>query len=284
MELQLLTDIPMLPERPLEGHKGLFGRVLIVGGQEAMPGAPALAGLAALRMGAALVQVATVKAALPAVLSVVPELIGLPLRHSDGKELLIEAAERADAIVVGPGLGQSKVSRRWVKALIRLDKPLVIDADALNILAEGNTWPAQFTAKAVLTPHPGEMKRLGTLIGIDEIPTDDESRVQIAAKAAGEFGQIVVLKGYNTVVSDGHRAFVNKTGNSALSKAGTGDVLSGMLGALLALNIDPFDAACLAVHLHGRAGEIAGDKLGLRSVLARDVTDAIGPAIARLVG
>jgi NAD(P)H-hydrate epimerase len=166
-------------------------------------------------------------------------------------------------------------------ALTDLAKPMVVDADALNVLSSGRAWPGGFNARAVLTPHPGEMKRLGRLIGIDDVPADDAARIRIAVAAARAFGQVVLLKGRRTVVTDGRRVYLNRTGNSALSKAGTGDVLSGMIGALLAIATDPFDAACTAAHLHGLAGEVAGERLGLRSVLARDVVDSLPDAIRR---
>jgi NAD(P)H-hydrate epimerase len=157
---------------------------------------------------------------------------------------------------------------------------MVVDADALNILAGMKKWPSFFKAKAVLTPHPGEMKRLAKLLRRSEVPTDEEGRIDLAARAADAFGQVVLLKGDHTVVTDGLRVYVNHTGNSALSKAGTGDVLSGVLGTLLAQQMDPFEAACLAAHLHGRAGEIAGATIGMRCALARDVVDALPAAIA----
>jgi ADP-dependent NAD(P)H-hydrate dehydratase len=273
------VSLPKLPPRPADGHKGTFGRVLVVGGNDAMIGAPALAGLSALRMGAGLVQVATPASVLATVLSVVPELIGLPLPKTGGTKQLIDAAQKADAVVLGPGLGRSDAAKSLVSALVKLDTSLVVDADALNILASGRRWPASFKATAVLTPHPGEMKRLGKLIGITDIPPDDDARLAIATTAARRFGQVVLLKGHRTVVGDGKRAYVNNTGDSSLSKAGTGDVLGGMIGALLAIKLDPFDAACVACHLHGLAGEIAGRRLGRRSVLARDVVDALPEAI-----
>ncbi|HEV7300374.1 MAG TPA: NAD(P)H-hydrate dehydratase [Tepidisphaeraceae bacterium] len=282
MALKTLTEPPRLPKRPREGHKGSFGRVLVVGGNDAMIGAPALAGLSALRMGAGLVQVATPRASLLAVLSVVPELVGLPLGERDDKRRLRDAADAADALVIGPGMGQLADAKGHVLALLRHDKPAVLDADALNILAAGKAWPRDVKVRAVLTPHPGEMKRLGRLIDVTDVPTDDAARAAIASKAATAFGQVVLLKGHRTVISDGRRVYVNRTGNSALSKAGTGDVLSGLIGALLAIGTDPFDAACLGAHLHGLAGEIAGKKLGLRSVLARDVVDCLSQAIARM--
>jgi NAD(P)H-hydrate epimerase len=125
------------------------------------------------------------------------------------------------------------------------------------------------------------MLRLARLIGRDEVPSDDAGRLAIAVEASRVFQQIVLLKGNRTVITDGTRAYINTTGDSSLSKAGTGDVLSGMLGTLLAQMEDPFDAACLAAHLHGLAGEIAGQASDPRSVLARDVIDAIPQAIAQ---
>ena len=274
---------PPLPERPLIGHKGSFGRVLVVGGSENMIGAPVLAGTAALRMGAGLVQVATPRAILPFALSVTPELIGLALGGKSHRELLA-AAESADAVVVGPGMGQLPDAKARLMRLVALaGKPVVIDADALNLLAKQKRWPTSsaFKARAVLTPHPGEMTRLNRLLGRDQTPADEHGRIDNAVAAAEAFGQVVVLKGERTVVSDGGRVYVNHTGNSSLSKAGSGDVLSGILGTLLAQRMDPFDAACAAVRLHGLAGEVAGERLGLRSVLAREVIDAIPQAIGR---
>jgi NAD(P)H-hydrate epimerase len=123
------------------------------------------------------------------------------------------------------------------------------------------------------------MKRLGKLIGRDEVPTDDDGRIDIATLAAKTFNQTIVLKGSRTVVTDGQRVYVNTTGDSSLSKAGTGDVLSGMVGCLLGQKMSPFDAACCAAYLHGRAGEIAGERFGIRCVLAHDVIDAIPKAV-----
>jgi len=257
----------------------MFGRVLVVGGNDEMIGAPVMAGTSALRMGAGLVQAAVPKSILLAVLSITPELIGLGLGSGTKTGKLLEAAGKADAIVLGPGLGQSPQAHARVKSLIRLDKPMVIDADALNILAAAKRWTPSFKATAVLTPHPGEMSRLGKLFGRTEVPRDEPGRIDIATQAAKTFGQTIVLKGQATVVTDGLRVYVNTTGDSSLSKAGTGDVLSGVIGTLLAQKLPPFDAACAAVWLHGRAGEIAGQRQGMRCVLAREVIDALPQAI-----
>jgi NAD(P)H-hydrate epimerase len=273
-----ISTVPKLPERPVDGHKGLFGRVLVVGGNDAMVGAPVLAGTAALRMGAGLVQIAAPSSILPAALSITPELIGLRL-GTGVKSDLLDAAKNADAIVLGPGLGQSADARARVLKLIQLEKPMVIDADALNLLASETRWPARFKAHAVLTPHPGEMKRLGRLIKRSDVPSDDEGRIELASLAATRFKQILVLKGHRTVVTDGDRVYVNRTGDSSLSKAGSGDVLSGIIGTLQAQKMDRFDAACAGVWLHGKAGELAGSRLGRRCVLARDVIDALPEAI-----
>jgi ADP-dependent NAD(P)H-hydrate dehydratase len=281
--MQHVTTLPLLPPRSLEGHKGLFGRVLVVGGNDGMIGAPVLAGTAALKSGAGLVQVAVPRSILPYALSITPELIGLGLGKAAGKDQLLEAGEKADAIVVGPGLGRTPEAMGRLTRLVRLEKPMVVDADALNLLSDQKRWPAYFKARAVLTPHPGEMARLGKLFGRppeEKVPADDEGRIALVARAAEAFGQVVVLKGSRTVVTDGRRVYVNTTGDSSLSKAGTGDVLCGVLGTLLAQEVDRFDAACLAVYLHGRAGEIAGKKFGRRSVLAREVADALPQAIA----
>src|SRR2546423_11084884 len=159
-----VTTVPALPVRPISGHKGLFGRVLIVGGNDGMIGAPVLAGTAALRMGAGLVQLAVPRSILSACLTITPELIGLGLGKAAGKDQLLEAGEKADAIVIGPGLGRTPEAEGRLTRLVRLDKPMVVAADGLNILASMKKWPSFFKAHAALTPHPGEMARLGKLI------------------------------------------------------------------------------------------------------------------------
>lgn len=268
--LKRISKVPPLPPRPADGHKGLFGRVLVVGGSEGMIGAPTLAGTAALIAGAGLVQIAVPRAILPHCLTITPELTGLALDEKSASALRA-AAELADTIVVGPGMGQSAAARARLHLLIGIAKTMVVDADALNLLSSEKHWPRRFRARAVLTPHPGEMKRLARLLGVDDVPPDPEGRVDIAAQAAQTFGQTIVLKGHHTVVTDGQRLYINQTGDSTLSKAGSGDVLSGLLGCLLAQMPDVFEAAQLAVYLHGLAGELAGEQAGRRSALAMDV-------------
>jgi NAD(P)H-hydrate epimerase len=246
-----------------------------------MIGAPVLAGTAALRMGSGLVQIAVPRDVLPAALSITPELIGLALAGLKSDRAMIAAAEASDAVVIGPGMGLSRNSARRLKRLIHVSRPMVIDADALNWLAAQPRWPGQFKPAAILTPHPGEMKRLAKLFGRASVPTDDAGRLDIAVAASRAFGQVVVLKGYRTVVTNGRQHYINTTGDSSLSKAGTGDVLSGILGCLLGQGMNPFDAAMLGVHLHGSAGTLAGRTLGMRSVLARDVIEHLSVAIRK---
>jgi ADP-dependent NAD(P)H-hydrate dehydratase len=273
-----IANPPPLPDRPADGNKGTFGRVLVVGGNAGMIGAPALAGRAALRMGSGLVEVAVPAATLGFVLSITPELIGIGLGDGVPPELL-DAADKADVVAIGPGLGQSAPADERVRELLGKDVTAVVDADGLNLIAKVGRWPDWFKAKAVLTPHPGEMKRLAKLIGRDAVPSDEPGRIDIAAAAAKAFGQVVVLKGSGTVVTDGGRVYVNPTGDSSLAKAGTGDILTGMVASLIGQGLDRFDAACCGTYLHGRAGQIAGEKLGRRCVLSEDVIDAVPQAV-----
>jgi ADP-dependent NAD(P)H-hydrate dehydratase len=290
MNLERIEHPAALPDRPADGNKGTFGRLLIVGGSDEMIGAPVLAGIAALRSGAGLVQVALPQSVLAAALSICPELIGMGLHGEGDNARLIEAANKANAVVVGPGLGTSDAARDRLLALVAIDKTMVIDADGLNLLAAMHQWPsAAFKAKAVLTPHPGEMRRLAGLLPVaavgewarrdPSIPSDESSRIDIAVLAARTFGQVMVLKGHRTVVTDGRRIYINTTGDSTLSKAGTGDILSGVLGCLLAQRMDRFEAATLAVWLHGKAGEIAGATHGRRSALGSEVVGCLARAI-----
>jgi NAD(P)H-hydrate epimerase len=280
--VERMTRVPGLPRRPEDGHKGSFGRVLVVGGSPTMLGAPMLAAMAALRSGSGLVQVAMPRPMLAAALSVAPEVIGLALGADGGGRELAAEVQRADAVVLGPGLGQSAESKRRVKALWPVDRPMLVDADALNILAEIKRWPVR-KGPAVLTPHPGEMARLVRrhLHGAT-VPADEAGRAALAVQAARAWRCVLVLKGHRTVVSDGQRVYVNQSGDSTLAKAGSGDVLAGMIGSFVGQGMEAMEAACLGVYLHGRSGELAGRRLGRRCALARDVIESIPGAIGEL--
>lgn len=277
-KIRLIKDLPRLPVRPENGHKGTFGRVLVVGGQYQMIGAPILAGASALRSGSGLVQVAMPREVLPHALSMFPELIGLALGEKFAAGELQMAIAASQVIVIGPGMGTGKAAQARVKQVIKTSKCAVIDADALNILSMGKRWPAGFKAYGVLTPHPGEMQRLMGLLKIQSELDTDARRLDVAVKVARATRQVIVLKGHRTVVTDGERAYVNQTGDSSLAKAGSGDVLAGVIGSLIGQKMDLLAAAVLGVWVHGRAGEIAGQMMSRRAVVARDVIQSLPAA------
>ena len=271
-----IHDIPALPPRPDDAHKGTFGTLLVLGGSQQMIGAPMLAARSAYRAGCGLVQVAMPQAVLPAALAICPEAIGLRLVGKEGDVRRFRATlEKADAVVAGPGLGQEPEAEALLRAVCSSKKPAVLDADALNLLSAREKWPDDFRSPAVLTPHPGEMTRLARHLSGREVPSDDSGRIDLCGAAAREFACVVVLKGPRTVISDGERYRVNTTGDNSLAKAGSGDVLAGVIGSLLAQGMPPLEAAVCGAHYHGLAGEAAGRALGRRSVMATDVAERL---------
>lgn len=281
--MEILTAVPKLPSRPTEGHKGTFGRVLIVAGSVGMTGAAALAGRSALRAGAGLVRVATSRNALPVVAAIEPCYTTLPLAEdNDGRvsakalSTILDAAQDNDVVAIGPGLGQSPGLRSILDALIQQEGlRLLIDGDGLNNLSKIASWPSRRKARIVLTPHPGEMRRLWSGLFREEIPPD---RQATAARAAQTAGAVVALKGAGTVVTDGDRLYVNTTGNPGMATAGSGDVLTGIVAALMGQGLSDLDATILGVYLHGRAGDIAATRLGQISLMATDIVEALPEA------
>ena len=264
-------DLAAITPRPEYSHKGTFGRVVVIAGSEGMAGAAYLSALGAYRTGAGLVEVFTVEANRPIIQTLLPEAIVNAYGESDLDEKLAAALARADAIVLGPGLGTSALSRRVVRLTLEAaTAPLVVDADALNITADEKLAIPRRDNIAV-TPHLGEMARL-TGASVAEIAAD----IVGAARAfAAERGVTCVLKDAHTVIARGDRAFVNLAGCSALAKGGSGDVLTGIIAALAASGCDMIEAARLGCHLHGRAGERAASEHGVHGVLTRDVANAI---------
>ena len=266
-------------------HKGDRGRVLVVGGSDRAPGAAALAAEGALRAGAGLVTVATTQAAASVVVASIREAMVAPMTalngelHASNAEALIELAHGVDAVVLGPGLGRgpTELVRRL---LVDSHTPIIVDADALNILAEHLDWLAAATAPLVLTPHPAEFGRLISCSAAEV----NAHRVDLAREFAREHGLTVVLKGPRTLItsSDG-RLVINPTIHSGLATAGSGDVLAGCVGALVAQGHTPADAAALGAFLHGQAGEIAAEAWGSRGFLAREIAGAIPKAIERVL-
>lgn len=284
MSLPINLSLPVLPARPADSHKGSFGSVLIVAGSRGMSGAASLSGLGALRGGAGLVTVAVPAGIQGIVASVEPSYLTLALPEDDvGRISRLAAAEilartkPTMSVAIGPGWGQSADLKELAFFLYTsIDAPLVVDADALNALAAspGGFPKASATAARILTPHPGEFSRL---IGTDT-KTVQADRQALAAEFARARGVIVVLKGHETVVTDGEKVAINTTGNSGMATGGTGDVLTGLIAALLAQGMLPFDAAHLGVHLHGLAGDLAAAQYGKPGMIASDLPGFLGQA------
>jgi hydroxyethylthiazole kinase-like uncharacterized protein yjeF len=289
----------LLPARPARGHKGSFGKLLVVAGSLDYAGAALLVCRAAARAGTGLVTLAVPESLQPLFAAKVVEATTMALPEDDVEELEPEDAltrildHEHDAIVVGPGLRPGLATRAFIEDLLVAAEepsapPIVLDAEALRGLASTDNWWDGVRRPAVLTPHVGEFQRLRAGSGhpADEdgdLVDDDAARAKAAAAAAIEWGQVVVLKGARTVVaSPGGEVAVAPFENPALATGGTGDVLSGTIGALLAQGLRPFDAACLGVMLHGLAGEAVRERLGDAGLLASDLPLEIALARRRL--
>jgi NAD(P)H-hydrate epimerase len=273
----------VLPARPLDGHKKMSGTLVVVAGSRAMTGAARLVARAAMRAGAGYVVVALPSSILPVVQTVLTEAVFLPLPETDAGsiapeavEAVVHAASDAHAVAIGPGLTRHPATASFVREVVRTSPaPLVVDADALNAFEADATSLADRKADAVLTPHGGELARL-----LGREPSVD--RLADARGLAEQTRAVALVKGTRTVVvePDGS-ARVNPTGSTALATAGTGDVLTGTIGGLLARGIDPFAAAWAGAFLHGLAGLAAAERTGDGTVAA-DVADRLPDAIARV--
>jgi NAD(P)H-hydrate epimerase len=287
--LELLTPEQLrelVEPRAADSHKGDFGRVTIVGGSRGKTGAAHLSAMGALRSGAGLVTVATPASVLSIVASMAAEFMTEPLAESAGGLVTQAALDRVlemrhDVIACGPGLGRGPEVGEFVRALLdRSTSPLVLDADALTVLAED---PARLVGRedrdVIITPHPGEMAHL---IGsaVEEVQAN---RIAVATDFATTRRVYVVLKGHRTIIAtpDGH-VYINPTGNPGMATGGTGDVLTGMIAAWLAQLLDAEAACRLAVFLHGAAGDLAEAEEGQVAMTATDVIACLGQALNRL--
>jgi NAD(P)H-hydrate epimerase len=281
------SPIPAPPERPTDAHKGTFGTVVVIGGSENMIGAPALAATAALRSGCGLARIMTWPELLPHCLTIEPSATGMAVpSYDDPNELRRAIAELSGRTVlaVGPGMSVHQAVRRGVELILQQkDYPVVLDADGLNNLAEVADRCKKPACPLVMTPHPGEFKRLARPLGIEHDPADPEQRPTAAAALAERCGAVVVLKGRHTVISDGSRHTIKTTGNPALATAGSGDILTGALAALLAQGLGLYDAAVLAVYLHGLAADLwlADHDHHPAGMMARDLAHYLPRALAR---
>src|SRR6187401_38155 len=288
--IELLTpdEMRMLVEpRAPEAHKGDFGRVTIVAGSRGKTGAAHLAAMAAMRSGAGLVTVATPESCLPVIASMAPEMMTEPLPEGEPGTIGVAAVDRVlelhhDVLACGPGLGRSPAVAEFVRGLLaKATVPLVLDADALTVLADDvSVLTGSEERDVIITPHPGEMARL---VGrtVEEVQRD---RIQTASDFATQHHLYVVLKGHRTVIAtpDG-RVYLNPTGNPGMATGGTGDVLTGMIAAWLAQLLDAEAACRLAVFLHGVAGDLTEAAHGQVAMTATDVLGKLGGALKALI-
>ena len=285
--MEIVREVPKLKPRPVDGHKGTFGRVYVVAGSIGMTGAAALVGRAALRAGAGLVRVATAKSALPIVAAIEPSYTMQPLAEDSAGRVsakaintILDAAQENDVMAIGPGLGQSPGLRSIVETLIQQEGlRLIIDGDGLNNLSKLGDWPRKRKAHVTLTPHPGEMNRLWSGLFREDMPPD---RQETATRMASTTGAVVVLKGAGTIVADANHVYINTTGNPGMATAGSGDVLTGITAALMGQGLDNFDSAVLGVYAHGLAGDIAAEELGQTSLIATDIINALPQAFKQM--
>ncbi|MCK5912704.1 MAG: NAD(P)H-hydrate dehydratase, partial [Desulfuromusa sp.] len=266
----------LLPDRSVVGHKGKFGHLLVVAGSPGKTGAAALAGNGAIRSGCGLVTVATPAAVHDIIEVKLTEAMSYPLADQDGllsmdallpiERLLVDR----QALAIGPGLGQSSALAELIKILVSsVAVPMVIDADGLNLLAENLECLQKRSGQPlILTPHPGEMARL-TGLSVTEV---EANRFEVAQQFATKYGVVLLLKGARTLIAapDGC-VNINSTGNDGLASGGSGDVLTGLIGGLLAQGMDSFSAATLGAWLHGRAAELVADLQGTAGMAASDL-------------
>jgi len=268
-----LKDLPPLPERGPDTHKGTYGRILLISGSLGMSGAAILAARAAYRAGSGLVTVGIDRDVFSTISPAVPEAIFLDTR-AWWERFTPELLNGYQAVLLGPGIGTT-VNRDLALWILENRKgPLVVDADGLNIIASENSANLPPARDRIWTPHPGEFSRL-----TGERPRGDGERVAAAERFVKARGGVLVLKGHRTVVMDGERYAINETGNPGMATAGSGDVLGGMIAALLGQDMEPFQAARASVYLHGRAGDLAARELGEISLISCDLIDWLPRAI-----
>ncbi|MCC8190929.1 MAG: NAD(P)H-hydrate dehydratase [Planctomycetes bacterium] len=274
--------LPPLPVRPPDSHKGVAGRVLVIAGSAGMTGAGAMASRAALRSGAGVVLWA-----LPKSLNLIGEaasleVMTLPLPETscgapamEARETLVEAARETNCVILGPGLPVAGDTGELMRLLIpEIYPPLIVDGGALSAIGGDAMILRKRHSSTIITPHPGEMGRLTGKTSADV----QARRQEFAVKYAKISGAVVALKGYQTVVTDGTAVYVNDTGNPGMATAGSGDVLTGVIAALVGQGMNPFDAARLGVYLHGWAGDLAAASLGVHGLMATDIIEHLPAA------
>ena len=281
--MHLITELPRLPDRSPTSHKGTFGRCVLVGGSRGMAGSISLAGAASLRSGAGLVTVGVPDPILDVVASLNPcyMTIGLPVGVSGqlevamAKDLLRDATTHPVALGCGPGFGTTSEAQEISHWLYQnITSPGVFDADALNAFAQQDINLSERGGDRVLTPHPGEFRRLTQMPSA----TVEELR-KIAIPWAADRQVTLVLKGHQTLVTDGTRVYQNTTGNPGMATGGSGDVLTGVITAFLAQGLSAFEAAQLGTFVHGLAADLAIQQIGMVSLIASDIIEHLPNAL-----
>lgn len=280
----------VLPERRLDAHKGVFGTALLLVGSQQYTGAALLSGRAAYRVGAGIVTLGVVEPVYNAIAGHLPEATWMVLPDVDGfvaargVDIVRQGLNNVDALLIGCGWGLQEETHQFMHALLSGDKeplpPMVVDADALKLLSRVAGWQSQLPVGSVLTPHPGEMAVL-TGMTVEEV---QEDRLGLAERSARAWNQVVVLKGALSVVAnpDGRTAII-PLATPALARAGTGDILAGMITGLMAQGVDGFSAACAAAYLHGMAGKAAAASMGnTASIMASDILNCLSDQISRI--
>ena len=268
------TVLSLLPDRDPWAHKGCFGKILLLCGSRGFTGAAALAARAALRTGAGLVFLGVPESIYEIEAVKLDEPIVFPLPEEDGKlsaaaiPQILHRLPQMDAVLIGPGLGQSDGVFAVVKAVLEhFFGPVVVDADGINVLSTHRDLLRERVSPTILTPHDVEFTRLGGVITVD--------RALSAAAAARDLGTIVLLKGHRTVITDGVECYINHTGNPGMAVGGSGDVLSGIIVSLLGQGLSPIMAAACGAWLHGAAGDLCAKDLGQYGMLPSDVVEAL---------
>ncbi len=267
-------DMSLLPERTDDSNKGTYGRVLIFAGSYNMAGAAALSARAAYRTGAGLVCVVTDSANREIIQTLVPEAILATYdAKTDMASFVHEQIGWADSAVLGPGIGRSRQAEEMVRAVLAEALcTCVVDADAINILSDHPDWLSSRTDRRILTPHPGEMARLMHMNSAAEVKEDLTKAISDCRRT---FGCVTVLKDVRTLVAYEDEMWINTTGNNGMATAGSGDVLSGIIGALAAQKTQPLMSAVLGVMIHGMAGDAAAERIGKASLMASDIIDGL---------
>ena len=286
-ELEDVRELPCLPERDRDSHKGDFGRVLAVGCSPGMTGAGCMVARGAQRAGAGLVTLALPAGLNPVAETKMTSAMSMPLPHAPGGVLGREAGEHLlhiwpdfDLAAVGPGLGRADETVTLVRRLMAgMELPVVLDADGLNAVAGHLECIEERDEPTVLTPHPGEMMRLCGAESVEEV---QRRARRTAAEFADRCGAIVVLKGHGTIVTDGERCYVNHTGNPGMASGGSGDVLTGLIAGLMCQGFAPFGAAGLGVFLHGLAGDLAAAERTELAMIPEDIMTFVPAAASRI--